>query len=419
MSAHPGMNGAANIVGYGVHVTLRRMNSPSVEHRDPLHVLVLPKWYPGRKDPQLGDFIRKQTLAVARKARVSVVFVSPIEGLGAFEEQELTTTDGPWELRSYYRPSAATLGPWRKAINYLRYRRAFRNGIARMLTERGRPDLSHVHILVRPAAAAWWLYRTRGIPYLLSEQSSEYLDGTWAAKGALFKAFNRFLFRHAGAVTAVSAHLGRGLERLGLCTRYEVVPNVVPGTDRLLPAPGEAGRFMMVADLVDRTKNVSGVLRALHAARGRGHDLRLDVIGDGPDRDALQAEAASLGLNGSVRWLGRLPNAAVLDHMGGTGTVIINSNVETFSVVTGEALACGKPVIATRCGGPEAFITPENGVLIPPKDDDALAEAMIAMERGHDRYDPATIRRTVSDRFGPEAVGDRFLSIYQRVLGHG
>jgi hypothetical protein len=51
-----------------------------------------------------------------------------------------------------------------------------------------------------------------------------------------------------------------------------------------------------------------------------------------------------------------MENTAVLDRMAVCGTVIINSNVETFSKVTGEALALGKPVIATRCGGPEAFI---------------------------------------------------------------
>lgn len=385
----------------------------------PPHVLVLPKWYPGRRDPQLGDFIRKQMLAVARKAKVSVVFVSPQEELPTAEEQELTTDAGAWELRCYYKASTAPFAPWRKAVNYARYREATWNGIRRVLAERGRPDLTHVHILVRPAVIARTLMRRHGVPYILSEQSSEYLDGTWAAKPASFKAFVRSLFRTASAVTTVSPHLGDGLERLGLCEGYEVVPNVVPGTDRPLPRRGDPGRFMMVADLVDRTKNVGGVLRALKTARDRGHDLCLDVIGDGRDRDALHNEASALGLNGSVRWLGRLPNSSVLEHMGGTGAVIINSNVETFSVVTGEALVCGKPVIATRCGGPEAFITPENGVLIAPKDDAALADAMIAMAAAHDRYDPATIRRTVSDRFGPDAVGDKFLSIYRRVLFHG
>ena len=388
-----------------------------------MHVLVLPKWYPGRNDPQLGDFVRKQMLAtgnalLSHGGRLSVVFAIPITGLEQPEVQELQEDKGAWELRCYYRPSRNAFKPLRKLINLQRYWRTTWNGIRRMSRERGKHDLTHVHILVRPALVAWWLKKTRNVPFILSEQSSEYLDGKWEAKSVLFKAINHFLFRRASAITAVSAHLGESLKQRGLCTRYEVVPNTVPGTDLPLPSPGPPDRFMIVADLVDGTKNVSGVLRALKAGRAEGHDLRLDVIGDGTDMDALRALSKELGLNGHVRWLGRMSNAEVLMNMSGTGTVIINSNVETFSVVTGEALALGKPVIATRCGGPVAFITQGNGVLIEPRDDRALAAAMIARAKNERAYDPAEIRRSIDDRFSAKSVGERFMATYQHVLGH-
>ncbi len=86
--------------------------------------------------------------------------------------------------------------------------------------------------------------------------------------------------------------------------------------------------------------------------------------------------------------MGRLPNVEVLRIMAQAGFVVINSNVETFSVVTGEALALGKPVIATRCGGPEAFIDEANGFLIPTANDAELANAMQQMVKEHARFDP-------------------------------
>jgi len=116
-----------------------------------------------------------------------------------------------------------------------------------------------------------------------------------------------------------------------------------------------------------------------------------------------------------VTFLGRLANTLVIDHMAHTGAVIINSNIETFSVVTGEALAQGKPVIATRCGGPVAFVTPENGLLIPVGDDQALTAAMLEIVRDWTRYDPAQIRASVHDKFSPDAVGRAFLKVYQRI----
>lgn len=381
-----------------------------------MHILALPKWYPGHNDPQLGDFIRKQMLAVATKAQVSVVFTAPVVSLGSPVRQELDQRDGAWELRCYYRPSTIPFSPLRKLINLRRWWSTTRAGIERCFREQGKPDIVHVHILVRPALMALRLQRRYNVPFILSEQSSEYLDGTWAAKGPFFKWVNRYLFRQAAAITAVSAHLAAGMKRLGLGTDLLVVPNTVPGTDRPLPPAGPKERFMVVADLVDRTKNVSGVLRALKMARDEGSNAHLDVIGDGRDGAELRALATALGSNGHVTWHGRLSNAEVLERMSGTGAVIINSNVETFSVVTGEALALGKPVIATRCGGPEGFITPENGVLIPPADDRELARMILAFSRGEFIKDPATVRRTVSDRFSPPVVADKFMAIYERVL---
>lgn len=381
-----------------------------------MHILALPKWYPGHNDPQLGDFIRKQMLAAASKAQVSVVFTAPVGSLGSATRQELDQRDGAWELRCYYRPSTISFSPLRKVINLKRWWSTTRAGIERCFREQGKPDIVHVHILVRPALMALHLKRRYNLPFILSEQSSEYLDGTWAAKGPLFKWANRYLFRQAAAITAVSAHLAEGMKRLGLCTDPDVVPNTVPGTDRPLPPAGPKERFMVVADLVDRTKNVSGVLRALKMARDEGSNANLDIIGDGRDGAELRALATALGSNGHVTWHGRLSNAEVLERMSGAGAVIINSHVETFSVVTGEALALGKPVIATRCGGPEGFITPVNGVLIPPGDDRALARMILSFSRGEFHADPAIIRQSVSDRFSAPVVADRFMAVYERVL---
>ncbi len=383
-----------------------------------MHVLALPKWYPGRNDPQLGDFIRKQVMAAARKVKMSVLFVVPLDDLTATHDQELDERDGAWELRCYYKPDRSAFTPWRKVVNYRRYQQATRAGLERLWKERGKPDLVHVHILLRPALTALMLLRKHGIPYLISEQSSEYLDGRYASKNPGSKALHRRLFRKASRITAVSGWLGDGLVKLGLCESYDVVPNVVPGLDRPLPAPGPAGAFMVVADLVDGTKNVSGVLRALAEARKTDVRITLDVIGDGPDGPSLKELTRSLGLDEAVRFHGRLANRDVLERMAGTGAVIINSNVETFSVVTGEALASGKPVIATRCGGPIAFITSENGLLIDVRSDDQLTSAMLRITREHASYDPVAVRRTVSDRFSVEAVGARFFEIYQNLLHH-
>ncbi|MFN3874410.1 MAG: glycosyltransferase [Flavobacteriales bacterium] len=381
-----------------------------------MHVLLLPKWYPGRRDPQLGDFIRKQALAAGAFARLSVLHIEAVPGLAKGFEEALATAGGAWELAVRYRASTAKPRPVRRLINLVRYWRAAQRGWRRVRRERGRPDLLHAYILMRPALFAAWIAWREGIPVIISEQSSEYLDGTYAAKGPLFHALSRWLFRRAKAVTAVSSMLGDALVGHGLCRTYSVVPNVVPGLDRPLPPKGPVGHFLIVADLVDRTKNVSGALRALALARQQDEKAHLSIIGDGPDRSMLEQLATDARLTGAVRFLGRMGNSEVLDTMAGAFAVIVNSNVETFSVVTGEALASGKPVIATRCGGPQAFVTDANGILIAPRDDAALAAAMLRMMAEEARYDPTAVRASVGDRFSPGAVGRAFHAIYARCM---
>jgi glycosyltransferase involved in cell wall biosynthesis len=78
-------------------------------------------------------------------------------------------------------------------------------------------------------------------------------------------------------------------------------------------------------------------------------------------------------------------------------------------------MACGKPVIATRCGGPEFVVNEGSGVLVAPGDPAALAGAMREFVGGTIRYDAERIRRSVDERFGPEAFIRNIAAVYQSV----
>lgn len=381
-----------------------------------MHVLFLPKWFPGRNDPQLGDFLRKQAIATAAEVKVSVLFVTALDATDPMVE--VREADGLWELHGYYPRCARGPKLWQSGINLWRHLRTVRQGWKQLVQQRGRPDLIHAHILLRPAVLAWWWRWRWGIPYVVSEQSSVFITGVFGGYILPYRLLSRFVLGQANGISVVSAHLGEHMQALGLIDRYTVVPNVVPGLDRPLPALGVPGHFLMVADLVDDIKNVSGVLRALAQLIDQVAGARLDLIGDGPDRARLERLCDELKLRDRVTFHGRLPNSAVLDRMAGCAAVIVNSRVETFSVVTGEGLAMGKPVIATRCGGPEAFITPENGILVPVDDNASLSAAMLHVTTHAGTYAPERVRASVQARSSAAAVGIAFRTLYERTL-HG
>ncbi|MFZ1686819.1 MAG: glycosyltransferase [Flavobacteriales bacterium] len=381
-----------------------------------MHVVFLPKYYPGRRDPQLGEFIRRHALALAPLAQVSVVAVLKDPEMLVPYEEEVVDDEGVWTLRAYYRPVERGPGLWRTPKNLLRYWRATKMAWRRFRHERGTPQLVHVHVLTRPALLAMRTRRREGIPFLITEHSSEFMDGRWQLRGAVHRSFTRRAFKKARVVMVVSQRLGKALENQRLVDLYEVVPNVLPLEQVQVARRGEAHKAIVVADLVDRVKNISGVLEAMALLRDTLPQLRLTIVGGGSDERRLRELCTGFNLDDRVTFTGQLAPQQTLAEIAASGFLIVNSRTETFSVVTGEALMLGRPVIATRCGGPEAFVDQRNGTLIPVDNTAALAEAIKKVVATYATYDPEVIRATLDERYSAEAIGKQIFNIYQRVL---
>ena len=95
---------------------------------------------------------------------------------------------------------------------------------------------------------------------------------------------------------------------------------------------------------------------------------------------------------------------------------VLPSRSETFGVVYIEATACGLPIIATDCGGPKEIVTPQNGVLIPMDDTDALANAILHMTAHLSDYDRQAIAADCQARFSPEVIAKQLTDIFEKVL---
>ena len=106
-------------------------------------------------------------------------------------------------------------------------------------------------------------------------------------------------------------------------------------------------------------------------------DVSLVVAGDGPDRGTLERRARELGVDGRARFLGSVPRDGVLRLFRAADASLLSSSWENLPHTVLEALAVGSPVIATAVGGvPEVVRDGENGLLVPARDPQALAEAI-------------------------------------------
>jgi glycosyltransferase involved in cell wall biosynthesis len=291
----------------------------------------------------------------------------------------------------------------------------------RYVAAQGMPDVIHAHNAIYAGAIAALLKREYHIPYVMTEHSTAYARGKirqWQIP------IVRNALSNADVRIVVSANLGKLLEaQFGEVVRpWKWIPNILGKTFEKAVLPdereahtGEALRFLNVANLVE-TKNHAGLLKAFaYKFKGKS-DVQLRIGGDGPLRGELEALAEDLGIASQVVFLGLLGREQVRSEMQACDVCVLSSDHETFGVVLIEALACGKPVVATASGGPECIVHPGNGVLVPPRDVTALGNAMAEVLQGIDSYDSTFIRQDCIARFGENAVVEELRNAYVRVL---
>src|SRR4029079_1767278 len=97
--------------------------------------------------------------------------------------------------------------------------------------------------------------------------------------------------------------------------------------------------------------------------------------------------------------------------------LVLPSRSESLGMVLVEALACGTPVVATRCGGPEDIVDERVGVLVPPEDPEALAAGMEQVLVSGDRFDRETLRAHALDRLGGDPVVEQYGRLYEAAVG--
>jgi glycosyltransferase involved in cell wall biosynthesis len=163
----------------------------------------------------------------------------------------------------------------------------------------------------------------------------------------------------------------------------------------------EAVKFVCVGRL-SREKGQRGLLEAFAAVRDAIPRARLDLVGDGPLRAELEALARELDIAAAVRFHGALSEADTLARIAAVDVLVLPSFMEGLPLVIMEAMALGRPVIASGVAGiPELVKHGDNGILVPPSNWSALGQAMIALARDGDerRRLGTAARAAVMDEF--------------------
>lgn len=414
-----------------------------------LKVLFLPAWYPRQDNPVGGVFVREHARAASLHNEVVVIYVYADEAMPSWRRCQTTeeVEDGIRTIRVRYGKYRAVSACLKRTMfrgrtgapvvrNLSPKRGRVIRGVKEILTIDGlvlgnvlhvwrvcsacrqvlragwKPDIIHTHVFTAglPAIILGRLY---GIPVVITEH--------WTAfqthEVGYFDAIRaRLVMRSAQRLLPVSDALRRAIQDYGIRGVFRVVPNAVdtelfcpPSTQR--ESDGRK-RLLLVAILGPR-KGIPYLLEALSVVKRRRRDFVLDIVGDGEQKAECEQLAIGLGLDDNVVFHGRQPE--VHSFMRSCDFFVMPSLFENFGVVYIEAMACGKPVIASNIPGPDEFISDEVGVLVPPRDVPALSQAIDHMLDHCADYSSGDIARYARERFGYEAVGRLLDDVYREV----
>ncbi len=238
----------------------------------------------------------------------------------------------------------------------------------------------HAHFATQAGFAAWAVGRLTGIPYSIVAHGSDIhrhqvmlpLKVREAAFIATVSEYNRAVIVGAcGPGAASKVHVVRlGIDLSAIAPAPEV------------PRPVASPATLLCVGTLHEVKGQRHAIEAVALLAARGHDVRLDLIGDGPDRTALEALVSARSLTEIVRLVGSLAHAEVLERYRHCDLVVVPSiesrdgRKEGLPTVIVEAMACGAPVIASDLAGIGEIVDHERtGLLVPPGDAEALADA--------------------------------------------
>lgn len=363
----------------------------------------------------LGLFVKNHALSVNAYCDVSVVYISNKTQQHKCIEITENTENNILTVSASIRARGS--GMLQHVLMACRWLIALQQCWHIICRNRGKPNLTHVHVLTRQGLLALWLKIVYRIPYIVSEHWSRYFPENHQYKGWFRRLTTKFVLRHSEALLCVSGCLLRAMQKNGLRhAKSHIIFNVVD-TDLFRPLPNKPIHdyidLVHISCFDEKSKNISGLLQAIKMLCLTTKNIRLSLIGDGRDKSMLEEVATKLGFDdGTVIFHGLLTPGEVANRLQKADFLIQTSYYETFGTVVAESMACGVPVISTGVGIYPEIYTPSFGVLIPSTNAADIADSIQRAIMSKEAFNPEALRHFAVLKFSTQSIGQQLSEIY-------
>lgn len=310
---------------------------------------------------------------------------------------------------------------YRRSLEIARKRSSLLGLPLRRLHEEEPFDIIHAHDYFHTIESLW----VPDAPAIFTNHTSMFISDLARGKRAtIWRAI-----RHFDRFIAPSVELADLTIRTGAAPQK--VAAISNGVDACEFAPVDQSEFrtelgwscdhfvVLTARRLVEKNGVDYLVRAMPKVVRQVPEARLLIAGDGPQRSELEELVDALDVADAVRFLGNVPRRDIPRVTNSSDVAVLPSLKEATSIAGLEAMACGKPLVGTQVGGiPEIIADGETGLLVPPEDPDALADAIVRLGlRPDERREMAkNARARVEAEFSWPMIANRTLEIYRQAV---
>lgn len=395
-----------------------------------MNIFVIPSWYPSTDNALPGIFILEQAKAYASLNPNDNIalstwgqndkrlllwsrepFASLLKLTGKLSNQEKTIAEN---LVEYFTPAYTWTSRFRKG-NLDKILKANQKNLFQFEEKYGNTDIIHAHVGFPAGYIAKKLSEFHEIPYVITEHMSPFPHTHFLKNIAELDSRLAAAYTSSAKVICVSKSLQQQMKSFGI-SNSRVIQNLVD-EEVFIPGNSLSQKEKFIFFSLGRVVPQKGIDVLLRAFANIKENAVLRIGGLGDYLEKYKSLSKDLGIDHKVEWLGDLNKSAILKEYQNCDAFVLASRHESMGLVLAEVMACGKPVIATICGGPEEFVNEKCGFLVEKENETALKMAMENMINKVHLYDPQAIRDYALSLFSKKVICSQLREVYTQIIG--
>ena len=378
-----------------------------------IKVLIIPSWFPNKKDPLWGNYFVNQALELSEYCDASLLYINRVglrEIFNIFREKK---TDGYDELKykfKFYKKSIINFKYLNLDYSFRKYAKNAYKAYKKLTKYTGKPDVIFVQSSLPAGIAAKYIKEKENIPYVVHTHSLSIFNNPY------YKNYVIDVIKNASFCMSVNEDIKNEIENI---TKNEcnIVPNFIDCKKFDVKLNNNNDKFVLInISNFYKVKALDVLLKALYIVVNKKNykNVYLKIVGTGEYKSYYESIAKSLNLNDNVEFLGYVSNSSIPKLLSESNVLCVSSTYETFCIPIVEAFAAGLPVITTNCRGPLEIVNNKNSIITPINDIEKYAESIIFMVNNYDKYSHNEIKKYAFNKYDKSVNCKNIIDILEK-----